>query len=223
MSATSRDDNCDLAKCFYYWWCHSNQTFRQSLSVRGELCGMCRIFKFKMINFSRSKNFSYIKVCGFSVLHPKKNFSNLAKYTTGSYAASDMQLVLNIKSRAIMAASSTITLRISLKQTANKWIMFSPNLKVWKAWIYWSVTRAQDQPVWVSCVEQLPWYPNILKQPVISTVIQQKFIPGKFPGLFLRLDMPFPVCNAPAIMDNRGHINTPSLKGLEVISLEFLP
>ena len=32
----------------------------------------------------------------------------------------DMQLVLNIKSRAIMAASSTITLRISLKQTANK-------------------------------------------------------------------------------------------------------
>ena len=30
--------------------------------------------------------------------------------------------------------------------------------------------------------------------------------------------MPFPVGHAPAIMDNRGHINTPSLKGLEVIS-----
>ena len=171
-----------------------------------------------MINSSRSKNFSYFKVCGFSVLHPKKKFSNFAKYTTGSYATSDIQLVLNIKSRAIMAASSTITLRISLKQTANKWIMFSPNLKVWKAWIYWSVTRAQDQTVCPVSVEQLPWYPNI-----ISTVIQQKFIPGKFLGLFLRLDMPFPVCHAPAIMDNRGHINTPSLKGLEVISLEFLP
>ena len=54
------------------------------------------------------------------MLHPKKNFSNFAKYTTGSYATSDIQLVLNIKSRAIMAASSTITLRISLKQTADK-------------------------------------------------------------------------------------------------------
>lgn len=56
----------------------------------------------------------------FCVASQKKLFQLSKILTTGSYATSDIQLVLNIKSRAIMAASSTITLRISLKQTANK-------------------------------------------------------------------------------------------------------
>lgn len=146
-----------------------------------------------MINSSRSKNFSYIKVCGFSVLHPKKNFSNLAKYTTGSYATSDIQLVLNIKSRAIMAASSTITLRISLKQTANKWIMFSPNLKVWKAWIYWSVTRAQDQPVWVSCVGRaVAMVPQYLKTAGDKYCNTTKIYSRKIPGIIFKVGHAFP-------------------------------
>ena len=33
---------------------------------------------------------------------------------------------------------------------------------------------------------------------------------------------PPPRQGAPASVDNRGHVNTPSLKGLEVISMAFL-
>lgn len=122
-----------------------------------------------------------------------------------------------------MAASSTITLRIGLKQTVNKWIMFSPNLKVWKAWIFWSVRRAQDQPVWVSCVgkvEQLPWYPNILKTAGDGYCTTTKIYSRKIPEIILKVGHAFP-CMSRATEVTSTHQAWRVLKSYQ-IPIEFL-